>query len=487
MENITIMAADKKSYNCLESSEFSAANNYIILKDNITSCLESAKMQVRKTIKVPVHYDTTRTKVSILDNLTARITYCIRLISELVDENTKLNRTILNELIRNSDIVEKTGLSAGFVQQCIDKVIWTWKSHKDRHEEWVKKVERVKEKIETAWDDKEKEKAEISLQKLLKREPSRPSFEDKTPCRVDYRTGEVESGKGKFSPIWIHVSTLEKGNTIDIPLNPSQYHLNELNNAEIDDFEIVKRNKKYYVHISITKFVEDKPVSSIGGGDQGLNRTIAVVLLENPLPREEHLMDAAKRELLDKYDSIVASLQEANKWDKLREMRNKRGNVSLYCDWILANDTAEFTEGSLIMIGNTSFRQTQFRGNGMPKLRKRIGRWSYSRQRKFIALKRAERGYPTLFDEEKNTSRRCHICGSILTKRKWDDGYSWIVCHSCGAKIDADFNAAYNISYKIDPTAVWVYNSGIERYNALRCRDDRLKMQMNMGETHASA
>ncbi len=140
------------------------------------------------------------------------------------------------------------------------------------------------------------------------------------------------------------------------------------------------------------------------------------------------------------------------------------------------------------MVGNTQFRQTQFRGNGMPKLRKRIGKWSYSRQRKFIALKRAERGYPTLFDEEYNASKPCHICGSRLTTRKWDNGYSWICCHSCGAKIDSDFNAAYNIAYKIDPITVWVYNSGIERYNVLRCQDDRLKAGMNMegAKPHAS-
>ncbi len=180
----------------------------------------------------------------------------------------------------------------------------------------------------------------------------------------------------------------------------------------------------------------------------------------------------------------IASLQEAEKWDKLREMRNKRENVSTYCDWILANDVAEFTKGSLIMIGNTKFRQTQFRGNGMPALRKRIGKWSYSRQRKFIALKRAERGYPTLFDDEYGTSRKCHICGSMLTTRKWDNGYSWILCHSCGAKEDADLNAAHNISDKIDPAVVWIYNSGIEY--ALRCRDDRLKAGMNMENIHAS-
>jgi transposase len=410
------------------------------------------------------------------------------LISELIDGGTKLDRTTLNRLVKESDIVEKTGLSAGFIQQCIDTVLWTWKSYQDLHKEWEKKIKRAQERLECARDDKEKQKIEKSLKKMLKREPSRPTFEDKTPCRIDSRTGKVQKGIGKFSALWIHISTLEKNNTIDIPLNPSQYHLSELKNAKINDFQIIKKGNKYYIHITITKVVDDKPISSIGGGDQGLNRTIAVVLLEHPLPREEHILDAAKRDLLDKYDEIVSSLQEAEKWDKLREIRNKRENVSEYGDWILANDVAEFTDGSLIMIGNTHFRQTQFRGNGMPKLRKRVGKWSYSRQRKYIALKRAEKGYSTLFDDEYNTSRKCHICGSMLTTRKWLDGYSWIECHSCGAKIDADFNAAYNISDKIYPQSVWVYNSSFVDWNALRCRDDWLKAGMNMDgvKPHAS-
>jgi len=443
-------------------------------------------MQVRKSLKIPVHHAATKSKISKLDNLTARITYCIMQISDLITDKTKIDRPTIRKLVKDNNIALKTGLSAGFIDQCIDKVIWTWSSYRRIHGEWEKKLKKAEEKAQSAKDEKEKEKGGKSLQRLLKKEPSRPSFQNKTACRIDYRTGKLERGRGKFASFWIHISTLEKRRTIDIPLNPSQYHLNQLNNAEIDDFEIIKTNKRYYVHISITKVVEEKPISSIGGIDQGLNRTLAVVLLDASMPREEHLLDAAKRELLDKYDTIIASLQGAEKWDKLREMRNKRGNVSVYHDWMLANETAEFTEGSLIMIGNTSFRQTQFRGNGMPKLRKRIGKWSYSRQREFVALKRAERGYPTLFDDERNTSKRCHICSSMLTTRKWDHGYSWILCHSCGAKIDADFNAAYNISYKVDIMAVWIYNSRIERHNALRCQDDRLKAGMNMGKTYAS-
>ena len=131
------------------------------------------------------------------------------------------------------------------------------------HKEWEKKVKRAEERVVSARDDKEKEKREKSLRKLLKREPSKPDFQGKTSCRIDYRTGKVQWNRySKLIVLWIHISTLEKRKTINIPLNPSQYHLNQLKNVEIDDFEIIKKEKKYYVHISITKEIEEKKISS---------------------------------------------------------------------------------------------------------------------------------------------------------------------------------------------------------------------------------
>ena len=423
-------------------------------------------MIVQKSLKIPIHYDITKTKQSILDKLTARITYGIRLISSLIMEDTKIDRKTIRKLVKDSDIGSKTGLSAGFIDQCIDKVIWNWKSYRKQHRHWENQVLSSEKRIASARDDKEKVKREKSFEKLLKREPSIPDFRNKTPCRIDYRTGKIERSKSKLTSLWMHVSTLKKNQTIDVPLNPSQYHLNQLINAEINDFEIVKHDTKYYIHITITKVIENKPIYSIGGIDQGLNKSIAVVLLTEPFPHEEQLLDSAKRGLLEKYDDIVASLQEAEKWDKLRELRNKRENVSVYHDWCLSNQVATFTKGSMIAIGNSRFRQTQVRGNGKPTLRKRIGKWSYGRQRKFITLKRAERGYPTELRDEYGTSRKCHECDSMLTTRKWGNGYSYILCHSCGIKIDADINAGYNI--------------------ATQCRDDWLKAGMNMEKIYAS-
>jgi len=417
-------------------------------------------MIYKKTLKIPIHHGTTKEKLDKLNKLTARITYTITLISALITEDTKLDRKTVRALVRNSDVVEKTKLSAGFIDQCIDKVLWSWKAYRKLHKKWARQVASAEKRGNDKW-----------LAKLLKREPSKPSFQNhKVPCRIDCRTGRIESSvKSTLTSLWLHISTLKKNAPIDIPLNPSHYHLTQLEGANIYDFEIVKRGKKFYAHVSLTKEIEKAEVSSIGGVDQGLNHSAGIVLLplDGSTPQEELICDAEKQALLQKYDELIADLQEAEEWHKLRQLRHKRKNIAIHYDWQIANEIAEKSRGAILAIGDTDFRKSQYRGNEMPTLRKRIGKWSYARQRVFIALKRAENGDETVLKDERGTSIECSKCHSKMTRRKWlPNGSSYILCWNCGNKKDADINAAHNI--------------------ALRCRADWLKGRMNMEKTHAS-
>lgn len=426
-------------------------------------------MIVTKSLKIPVHYAVTKAKLDKLDKLTARITFGLRLTSSFISNETELDRKTIRKIAKANEIANKTGLSAGFVDQIVDKVIWSWRSYKKLHKDWERRVDGAKERVDLAEDGRKREKAEKSLNKLIKREPSTPTFREKTPCRIDYRTGRIERSRNSFI-LWMHISTIEKNQPMDVPLNPSNYHLKQLEGSEIDDFEIIKHGKKYYAHISISKEITEKPISSVGGIDQGLNRTIATVLLPVnglDLPREELVCDSEKRDLIDKYDDILASLQKARVGRKLKKLRNKRTYVAVYHDWCLANHIARSTVGYYIVIGNARFHLTNIRGNGKPELRKRMGKWSYSRQRQYITLKRAEMGYPTKLVDERYTSKTCHRCGSKLVERKWLGDMSYILCHDCGLKNNADLNAAHVM--------------------ALRCRDDWLKVQMNPVENWASA
>jgi transposase len=77
-----------------------------------------------------------------------------------------------------------------------------------------------------------------------------------------------------------------------------------------------------------------------------------------------------------------------------------------------------------------------------------------------IKLKRSEIGYTTELRDEYDTSRECCERHSKLTRRVWNDGFSYLLCHSCGMKKDADLNAGNVI--------------------ATRCRDDMLKAGMSI-------
>ena len=414
-------------------------------------------MEIKKTIIVPVHYSTTKEKINKLDKTTARITYGLQCINKLIDEDTEISRKSVGLLVKSSNVAEKTGLSSGFVQQCIDKVIWSWKSYNELHDKWLKSVESAVRR-----------EKEIYLMKLINKEPMHPDFHQKTPVRIDKRTGRIEKNKkSKLTKLWMHLSTSKKGKTIDIPLNPcSEYHLKQLKEGDIKDFEVIKKDKKYYAHISVSKEIDDKKITSFSGIDQGINHSAAIVLLSKSLPYEGVVCDKKKQEQLLKYEEMIGELQNAKKWKKLRKLRNKRLNISTYYDWQIANEITQLTKGSLLGISDTKFRQTQYRGNEMAKLRKLICKWSYSRQRAFITLKRAELGYQTLLVNEWG-SNRCHKCGSKMVQRKWlSSGESYILCHSCGLKKDADINASYNIAYE----------------TILRCQKCGLKVEMNTKE-----
>lgn len=420
-------------------------------------------MQITKTLKIPVHFATTKLKQNILDNTTARMTFCIQSISYLITDDTELTRKNIRLLARKNKIAETTKLSAGFVDQCIDKAIWSWKSYKKLHDDWLHGLQKV-----AAKDD------ETYFQKYLQKEPTPPTFNHKTSCRIDERTGRIQWNKrSKLSPLWVHLSTLKKGKTVDIPLNPAKYHLRQLQGVEIKDFELIKKDGKYQVHISIQKEIENKKVSSVGGIDQGLNHSAGIVLLpsdKSGIPFEGLICDETKQKILQKYDDLVSVLQNADMFSKLKRLRSKRLNVAKEYDWQIANQITKMSDGVLIGIGDADFRHDMYRGNGNPVLRKRIGKWSYARQRQFIALRRAENGYDTLLVSERG-SNDCHVCNSHLVTRKWlPSGESYILCHSCGLKKDADINSAYHHAYA----------------TASRCQDERLKAGMTVGETHAS-
>ena len=77
--------------------------------------------------------------------------------------------------------------------------------------------------------------------------------------------------------------------------------------------------------------------------------------------------------------------------------------------------------------------------------RERFGKWAFDQLRNFIEYKAQLVGVPVIPVNPKNTSRRCSHCGHIAKANR--KSQSEFVCIHCGFSLNADENAAKNISF----------------------------------------
>jgi putative transposase len=409
-------------------------------------------MQVVKTVKIPVHYATTKRKLDILNRLTARLTYGVYLWSRIIEVKDIRTRNGLRESEFERQVGEQTALSAGFVQCCADTALWMWRSYRRLHLEWERKAKQTQRNGD-----------ERRLCKLMKREPSKPfsnGLRQKIPIWFDYRIGSLEEAETiKLSPRVVRISTLKKGERITVLLNPAKYHLDLLERGEIKSFQLVKRGRKFHAYVKVECEVQAQPVRAVRGVDLGIRRSAATVLLRpnQPLRRGDFsvICDGKKTHRLNELNKKVAKLQQLKKWGALKRMRNKRRHVAEYYDRLAAKRIAEISNGCAVMVGYPKgIKYENYRGNGKPKLRRLMARWVYGRIIRYVQEECAERGIEAVAHDERWSSKTCHRCGSRNTDRPTQ---SIIRCYECGLTYNADFNGAINVGSSIlaGPQSRW--------------------------------
>ena len=389
---------------------------------------------VVKTVKVPVHYALTKRKLSILDRLTAKTTYGVRLWSNLFDEHD-LKGSYADRARFYKQVRVETGLPSAMAQCCFDTASWMWKSYRKQLAEWKRKLRRAEGK---------------GREKLLKRQPQKPlsnGTSGKVPVWFDCRIGSIEKSRIKLCPYVARISTLRKGVKLTIPLNPAKYHLNLISKGELKSFQIVKKDGKYLVHVKVEYEVPDQPIYAIRGIDLGVKRSIASVTLRpnQPLRSSDFsiIRDGLKKERLNRLNRRVANLQQARKWEPLKRLRHKRKHVAEYFDRLAAKAIADTSSSRLVAVGYPKYiKYENYKGNNKAFLRRLLARWSYGRIISHIQEECAERGILVEATEEQWSSTTCHRCGSRKTERV---NQSLFHCWNCERWYNADLNAAINV------------------------------------------
>lgn len=437
---------------------------------------------------MPVHYAITKRKLCILERITARLSYCVYLFSGLIDDRhmnvTGYGAFTLEDMVQ---IRRQTKLPSGYVQQCRDQALWMWRSYHAQKNEWRQRLRFSRGR----WREK-----------LLKREPNRPFSEGlrkRIPARIDTRTGKIEaSRKMKLSSYIIRLTTLKKNAVITVPLNAVEYHLMLLRKSRAVDFQLVKRNGWFYAHICLKYDVPDRPVRAVMGVDLGVRRAMATVLLrpDRSLRREDLaiLKDGEKRHRLDHFNQKISDLQRARKWEALKRMRNKRRHFVESFDRLNAIKIADMAEqgSAMLAVGYPrGIKYENYRGNGKPKGRRMLQQhFPYERLTRFIFAECVERGIRAERVLELLTSKRCHRCESMNTRRM---GQSLFWCLHCGLQYNADWNAAINIGSVFLPEALnrrameglaYARDELAYQPTSLEVRPDILAESENIGQPH---
>jgi len=396
------------------------------------------RMLVVRTVKVPVHYGITKRKLSILDSLTARTTYGVWIWSKLFKEH-RLQGSYADR-DRFYERMKRDAKLGSLAQCCFDTAAWMWRSYREAHKAWRRNVAIACRESDKWW-----------LRKLLRREPQEPftnGMQRKVPIWFDNRFGAIEQSKRiKLCSYVARVSTLRRGVKLTIPLNPAKHHLDLLKSGTMKSFQLVKRDGKYCVHVKMEFHVPTQPVYAVRGIDLGVKRSVVSVTLRpnQPLRSSDFtiLQDGLKRDRLNRLEKRIAELRQAQQWEPLKRIRHKRLHVSEQYDRLAAKQVAATSQNALVVVGYPKeIKYKNFKGNGKPRLRKVLARWTYGRQIRYIQEECAKLGIPSEAPDERWSSRTCHRCGSRNTERVTQSIFH---CWNCELIYNADYNGSINI------------------------------------------
>ena len=203
-----------------------------------------------------------------------------------------------------------------------------------------------------------------------------------------------------------------------------------------------KRRKKIiaYLLMELPDILVDEPSSFIGV-DRGIKRI--AVCSNNTFYPTNHIL-AVKW----KYQQLRKSLQSKGTRSTKRKLRLVCGRERRFMtdeNRKLAKWICNMPHNCIVLENIRGLKQqSKKEKKASKKLRRKFGNWSYYQLEQFI-IERAEKvGKTILFVNPCFTSQRCSRCGYISSKNRCFQ--SFFVCGSCSLQLNADLNAARNLS-----------------------------------------
>jgi IS605 OrfB family transposase len=237
------------------------------------------------------------------------------------------------------------------------------------------------------------------------------------------------------------------------------------------------RTARWYAHINVKvspgRLLDVNKPPAVVSIDLGMKKSATAVLLTpEPTLKKNNIRfftQPDKKKAINTLDNTITSLQRKKALyeqtgistkqvvRKLIELSHKRHDLAEQYDHKLTADISRWIDTLghsycvYVAIGKLKGIRSSRRKSGgeSRKHRRELHSWSFSRITGQLQYKLARIGFPLerfVPVRESWTSKICWKCGSTDTSRPFQ---SLVICHACGAQLQADINGAMNIGFKL--------------------------------------
>jgi putative transposase len=213
---------------------------------------------------------------------------------------------------------------------------------------------------------------------------------------------------------------------------------------EVGGADLVWRDGMYYLHITHSREAPDEATPE--GGALGVDLGIVNLATDS---EGEHFTGAVIRLVRGHYHLRRQRLQKVNTKNSKRRLRQMRRHESRF-----QSDTNHCISKQLVQKAAVARKAITLEDLSGIRERVTVQRaqryerhsWAFFQWRQYITSKAAQAAVPVHLVHPKNTSRTCSACGHC--EKSTRRSQASFLCQRCGFTLNADFNAAINISRK---------------------------------------
>lgn len=268
-----------------------------------------------------------------------------------------------------------------------------------------------------------KQALQIVKSQRKKKNKTKPSF-DKNTIEFDPRFIDISFDTNSFD-IWIHIQSIGKKISLNLPSKKHKHFHTFIGWNLKKSIRLRKNEKGYFIDLYFQKKEPDKRIrGKVLGGDIGYKKLL--------MDSEGIISDVGLEQV---YEKISRKKQGSKAFKRALTERDSKINES-----INKKDLSDVKEMVMEDLCNVKHKS---KGKIRKKFSNKLQRWSYPKVLGKLECRCEEEGILFTKVPPEYTSQKCSKCGVIEKTNRKGEKYQ---C-ACGNIMDADHNAAINISH----------------------------------------